>query len=192
MILDQLRKETKYAHAALEKQIIPKIKNATPASYSGLLACFYGYYKPVEDKIDLFISNDIVPHYSERRKAATIIHDLGIINGAAVYELPLCNHLPDINDVATALGAMYVLEGSTLGGSIIVKMLMQRLELHDESAVQFFSGYGEKSGAMWASFIRVLDNYTADKPIQQQIAATASATFSLFNDWIVRNELHIR
>ena len=183
MTLDILREQTRQAHTALEKIIVPHIKNATRESYAQLLRIFYGYYKPVEDLIDTYIDDQTIPNYTDRRKAATILDDIKEMTGDNAVP-QLCSHLPAITDVYRALGAMYVLEGSTLGGKIIGKMLTSNLQLTNDNGIKFFSGYGPGSDAMWASFITALNNYLASQQQQEEIAAAATDTFTSFKAWI--------
>lgn len=60
-----------------------------------------------------------------------------------------------INNKFEALGALYVLEGSTLGSQIIIKRL--RSKLSDNIHHYFYSGYGEQTQIMWREFIKHLN-----------------------------------
>lgn len=186
MILNRIRVETKAAHQALEVVVIPRIKSADREGYIKLLQHFYGYFKPVEDLLDVYMNDKLVPEYSERRKAGALLADLEVMGGID-KEPRRSTNLPAITNEYQAIGAMYVLEGSTLGGKIISKMLMQRLGKEDNNGIAFFSGYGEHTDAMWASFTNTLDNYTADKEKQDEIVNTATQTFSLFEQWMRAN-----
>ncbi len=62
----------------------------------------------------------------------------------------------DISDEFEALGALYVIEGSTLGGNVIAKQL-SKTEGFEEISFYFFGCYQEKTGTMWKNFKEVLD-----------------------------------
>ena len=187
MFIERLRSETKHNHQALEKAMIPGLKQAvTPEAYAKILNVFYGYFKPIENLLDAQLDEKIVPAYGQRRKAHILLEDLSAmnLNGATP---PLATDLPEISSIHQALGAMYVLEGSTLGGQVITKMLKQNLNLADTAYLKFFSGYGEETHKMWASFIGTLDTYAADESKHDEMIEAATNTFAKFQTWIEKN-----
>ncbi len=60
-----------------------------------------------------------------------------------------------------AFGALYVLEGSTIGGLIIKKMISEKLG--SEEGMSFFEGYGKKTAERWKVFTQYIkpDRYRA-------------------------------
>ena len=62
--------------------------------------------------------------------------------------------LPVVGGTDQALGRLYVLEGSTLGGAFIDRHLASLPHLADVR-IRAFSPYGDGTGAMWAAFRRV-------------------------------------
>jgi heme oxygenase (biliverdin-IX-beta and delta-forming) len=188
MFIERLRSETKSIHQALEKAMIPGIRNAkTPEAYGAILKTFYGYFKAIENLLDKQLTDKIVPAYDQRRKAHIIIEDLKAINQNGALP-PLATELPEISNAYQALGAMYVLEGSTLGGQVITKMLMQNLNLTDSAWIRFFSGYGDDTQKMWGSFIGVLNQYSQDETRHDEMIEAAINTFAQFKTWIEKNQ----
>jgi len=191
MISEYLKEHTRIPHAELEKMLIGKIKGArTSSDYSSLLHLFYGFYKPLEEKMERYLSDAHVPDYASRRKSAAIQHDLCLLDERTNEKL--CNDLPEIDSVARSLGVLYVLEGSTLGGNIIAKMLAGNLRGISLQAFSFFNGYGEQTTSMWTSFKERLNNYTTDTDEQAEIAGAAHETFTKFKHWIKDNESNSR
>lgn len=186
MLLQRLRSDTKEAHQALEKLIIPRIKNIQNNNdYIELLELFYGYFKPIENLLDKHLGNNEIPEYSNRRKSESLIKDILAAGGAP--SLKTCNVLPAITNAKEAIGAMYVLEGSTLGGKIISKMIMQCLSLSSDEAISFFTGYREDSDRMWSSFTAALNACTNNPEEQHRIAQAANDTFIKFKNWVELN-----
>jgi heme oxygenase len=66
---------------------------------------------------------------------------------------------PAVGTKAEALGAMYVLEGSTLGGRIILKTL--RSKGVSTGDLHFLDPYGQDARALWRAFLSVLERETA-------------------------------
>jgi heme oxygenase (biliverdin-IX-beta and delta-forming) len=66
---------------------------------------------------------------------------------------------PAIGTMAEALGALYVVEGSTLGGRKILQAL--RSQGLPTDSLHFLDPYGKDAGAKWRLFLRVLERETA-------------------------------
>lgn len=105
----------------------------------------------------------------------------------AVEQTPVCKDLPRIENVACALGAMYVLEGSTLGGRFISKMIAEKLDLPDTEGIRFFTGYGSHTSEKWDLFKDLLNNYTASNMVENEVIEAANQTFTKFKNWIELN-----
>ncbi|MBS1687580.1 MAG: biliverdin-producing heme oxygenase [Bacteroidetes bacterium] len=184
MFIERLRAETKEAHQILEKTTIPLIKNATNKNeYIRLLSIFYSFYMAIEMQLDLYLDDEIIPAYTKRRKAASILNDIHYF--APHYPVPgLCCSIPSITNQYEAIGVLYVLEGSTLGGKIISKMLKSNLLLEQDAGIRFFSGYGDDNERMWSLFINHINGLPFSPAQQQEAAESAKNTFLLFRQWI--------
>lgn len=188
MITDRLKNETKEAHQALEHFLIPRIKGAgTMADYISLLKVFYGYFHPVEHIIDTQGVAEILTDYNGRRKAELLLNDIKAAVPHAETELRECCDLPTIATTAQALGAMYVLEGSTLGGTVIARMLQKGPAAPADEMLSFFNGYGADTQARWHAFTLVLNNYATAHNNEAEIIAAAQETFVKFKNWVQEN-----
>jgi heme oxygenase len=184
MFSEELKEQTKPAHQSLEKIIIRHIKAVQlPGDYEVLLQLFYSYYQPLEQVLDTFLDNDIVPHYSYRRKADSILHDIKQIAPDGRVK-NLCSHLPAVNNIADALGALYVLEGSNLGGAVIAKMLSGQAGIPGHQ-LSFFTGYADKRMEMWKEFIAGLNMYAEKNGTGDAVIQAAKQTFEKFEQWAI-------
>ena len=88
--------------------------------------------------------------------------------------------------MSDAIGALYVMEGSTLGGKQICRMIADNLNLPDHTALSFFYGYGAGTGSRWKEFLRVLDQFsgTDQEPV---IVEKANEVFLGFREWLKQN-----
>lgn len=182
-----LKRETAQLHRAAEEALLPKLTSIrTLADYSAILKTFYGFFAPLQQKIEQHISIADLPDMSERRQASLALKDLGFLH-APVNNIPLCTALPGITNVAEAFGALYVLEGSTLGGQMIGKMLLKNKAAEiNEDHLHFFFGYREKTGMKWKTFLEALNKQTDI----DSVIASANHTFSLFQNWINSSLYH--
>jgi len=186
MLLHVLRTSTGSSHQALEKLLIPQLKAIShQKDYVRILQCFYAFFQPLEDLVAHSLPPGLIPDISSRRKAQSLLDDLAHLGCPPPKHL--CGQLPAIRNSNEALAVMYVMEGSTLGGSAITKMVRQKLALAPQQGTLFFEGYGAATGAKWQSFSRILDNYTTDEVVMQQMAHTADDTFIKFKNWIAAN-----
>jgi len=177
-----LKKRTFDAHTRAENILNSKLNSITTYDdYGRMLKMFYGFYQPLEKIISQYIGREILYDIDERRNSISILTDLKAI-GRSTGAPWLCTDLPNINSTANALGAMYVLEGSTLGGRMISRMLMKNdFVQFDASNLHFFSGYGENTGSKWTNFLFVIDQY-GNEAID--MIRTANDTFNCLTKWM--------
>ena len=179
-----LKRETAGSHSDAERILLPRLSAIqSVADYATILKTFYGYFFPLQEKIGQHIFSRDLGDIAERRHASLALLDLKSISQFP-ETLDICAELPPIENKAQAFGAMYVLEGSTLGGRVISKMLMKNESIIlTEANLQFFSGYKEETGTKWKVFLEAL-NQQEDLNV---VATSANATFLLFQSWIKRN-----
>jgi heme oxygenase len=181
----QLKEQTRQEHLQLEKKLISRISEVdTVTDYVDLLAVLYGYYGAVENVLADYFRDTPAIHFHERRKAARLLGDIAIYSPS--HPTPrLCSRVPHIASFYSALGVMYVLEGSTLGGQIIAKLISRKLNV--ASGLNFFLSYGNDVERMWASFKDLLRKpYTSAQ--QTEAVAGAKQTFQTFNSWLSEHE----
>lgn len=124
-----------------------------------------------------------LPDLPQRRKAAFILQDLTSVKEPA-DSLPQAADFPLLASEAAALGALYVLEGSTLGGRAITKMILKNLPCLTLANLQFFNGYGENTGLMWTRFQQSLNTFALNPEGEADMVAAANETFLKFGWWI--------
>jgi heme oxygenase (biliverdin-IX-beta and delta-forming) len=185
MMIKYLREETETLHQELEKILIPRIKQtSTPAEYLSLLKLFYGYYYPLEQHIAAHLDTSFPGGFEHRRKASSLLQDMAVINGSPVEAPALCSDIPEITDACQALGALYVLEGSTLGGQVISQILTRNLSIPElPKALSFFEGYGSHTQEMWDSFVHYIDGYNGTDAQKARLLQSAADTFLKFKLW---------
>lgn len=176
MLSTRIKEDTKKAHQELEKKVVLKMKAIrSTANYANFLNSFYIYFNALEAIIAPYITAQILPDYSERRDSKYLKRDIEEL-GFEV-KLPSKISLPEINSLAEALGAMYVMEGSIMGGPIIVDILKKN---GITKGFSFFSGYGAGTGEMWTKFISALNTHASTAIDQQNAISAANHTFSEF------------
>ncbi|RTQ47899.1 hypothetical protein EJV47_18455 [Hymenobacter gummosus] len=177
-ILQQLRHGTAAAHAALEQGAFNRALSAgtvSAADTEHMLSKLYGFLVPYETELRRR-ADEFGPEWEigQRQRAQLIRQDM-----PHAAQLPLCPAMPPLRTRAQLLGAMYVLEGSTLGGQLITRQLAQA----GIGLRTYFSGYGELTGPRWKAFCQLLGAEAADADAAE-IVASAVLTFERLHAWI--------
>lgn len=113
--------------------------------------------------------------YQQRAKSHLLRKDLQAL-GESVPEQQL---ELSINSIPEGLGMLYVAEGSTLGGRVILKVAENISEVRSCSADAFYSVYGSNVGLMWKQFLEVLDGYPYNEKEKALAVQSAKKGFGL-------------
>lgn len=190
-IMQRLKAETRPYHDRLESSPLSTGTLMGPLSleaYRAILSRFYGYHLPLESAFQCHAGlKALFADLPQRRKAQLLVADLLSLGAAPeeIENLPFCDQLPEIGDTAAALGAMYVIEGSTLGGQIIQRHLGSLHGLTHSRGIAFFSGYGEQTGMLWRAFAEIAGVYAEGSGAEDRIVAGAIETYETFERWLV-------
>jgi heme oxygenase len=94
--------------------------------------------------------------------------------------------LPGLPTFAHAIGAFYVLEGSTLGGRVILRDVEARIGQQITGATRFFGGRGTAAGQTWQTFKTALDAFGYKSPnLGANVASGAECVFRAITAWFV-------
>lgn len=178
MISERLKTETLSEHKEVEKALRFERSMASSENYKKLLQAFYAFYSPVESTLVSFSGElrSVGLDLDHRWKVPLLKKDLQTLGMSAeeIDQLDLCKKTPPLNTLAQALGVIYVLEGSTLGGQVITKMLKEKKILpHEESC--FHNPYGKETMPMWLHFKSILNRSRQED--HDAIVVSAKATF---------------
>ena len=133
---------------------------------------------PLHDRLDTTLR--VVERLSSPERRAALIEAYGRLHDAGDGAMrPWLQAVPNLDysdrrvpgagspfaalqSEAEALGALYVLEGATLGGRIILRELAARGVRLDD--LQFLDPYGDRAGERWRSFVQILEQRGAADP----------------------------
>ena len=191
LFLTNLRQTTAKSHKQLEENYYSKAiqePSVTLQNYQTYIARLYGIILASEH--DVFpVLTSLISDIGQRYKADFIVNDLTNtgIPISEVKDLPVYNFT--VSSAAQALGIMYVLEGSTLGGKFLYKHINKILGLNAENGASYFWGYGQQTGPLWNNFITIVSNYAVEKNCEDEIIASAVQTFSNIDLWLNKAEI---
>ena len=146
------------------------------ADYRRVLERFWGFHTGVE----AMLARAAVPAAASRDRAPAARADLRRLGAteAEIARLPTATPRP-VDGAAEALGVLYVLEGSRLGGRVIRRDLERRLGPDIATAGSFFGGPSPD----WRAFVARLDRELADGPRLERAQGAAARTFEDFIVW---------
>jgi heme oxygenase len=182
-VLHRLRTGTADEHEEVERLLDLLDPSLSRGRLAEVLGRMHGFWVAAESGLDAWAArspadaDDVA--WGRRRRAALFDADLTRLGGTATGDVP---HLPAVADTDQALGRLYVLEGSTLGGTFIDRHLAALPQL---SGVRIgaFSPYGSETGAMWAAFRRVTRERVAAGGDAEAMIESARETFRALAAW---------
>jgi heme oxygenase (biliverdin-IX-beta and delta-forming) len=185
-VLAHLRAVTRPAHNALEGALGLLDEHLDLDAYKDVLARFYGFWSGWQPQVTAMLQDETLS--GPRRRLHFLVADLTAlgVSSLALKALPLCP-LTELRDAAEALGSLYVMEGSTLGGQRIRRNVERCLGGDGRVSCSYFNGYGAETGLMWRSFLAGLEGVpTADA---ERLGRGASATFERLGWWLTRTRI---
>ena len=188
VLLKRLKIETRAAHEQIEHDLQLTKRTGSRLAYRALLQRFYGFHAAWEAQAGVLIADPAF--FDRRRKTHLLVGDLRALGLGtdAITALPLCRPLMPMPTRAAALGAMYVVEGSTLGGTVIAHHVKHALGLTPETGCAYFSGYGAEVGRMWRAFGERLTEMSSPDT-DDEIVASAARTFDRMRIWLCPPEV---
>ena len=161
-----LRTATAASHARLDA-LYSTLDLSQPDDYAHFLLSHAAAFIPVEDALVAGGADALVEGWSQRRRGKALRADLSLLALAP----PTPKAAPRFDSAAAVLGGLYVLEGSRLGGAMLVRTVAPGLP------TAFLS---PETISSWRAFTRLLDERLAAPRALAQATAAANAVFSVF------------
>src|ERR1700761_6541969 len=123
-VLLRLRLATAHVHRALEDRLNAVERLSHADDRQALVSRYYRMHASAERAVDVWLGSVADLDLAARRREPLLVRDMAVLG---LIE-PSAHTLPPvvIKSVAEALGVLYVLEGSSLGGRVIRKGLEAR------------------------------------------------------------------
>jgi len=174
-IRDEVRAATRAVHERLHQHGgLKAVADGTISrpAYRALLGHLYGFHLAVERAAG----------WSGWRSEA-LKADLAALGAPpeAIDALPLCARLPDLRTPERRAGALYVVEGSALGGRVLAQAV--RPLLGEAEAGRRFFLVGGRPGA-WRACLDTMDRMASDAAARRRMIGAAEDTFAAFEVWL--------
>lgn len=153
-------------------------------AYRDLLARLYGFHRAFDaDFPEAPAEMAAALRLPLRARSVDLRRDLSSLGvRGSLDALPICGELPERDTEAQWLGALYVTEGSTLGGAQISRALARSGIADDQRG--FFEAYGERRSEMWRLYLERLERLADDSDAAAEAERAARAVFDTFERWM--------
>ena len=175
-VLERLRHATAGRHAEVESTL--RLDSGAPLSrYVMALQVFDAFLRAWEPRLLQALPPRLHGFAEARQRGHFATQDLQRL---AATRLP--GHaavLPTLPGRGAALGSLYVLEGSTLGGRVIARAMHNDFGVGAENGASFFGARGPHALGQWHEFCALLERELGgDEPALAQACAAANETFA--------------
>ena len=181
MNLAALREATSADHAEVEGALPLMDPRLSLAEYVRVLARMRGVVATWEEYAAAAAPAWLQGALRERSRLALLDQDLRCLGAPA--EAVARPVMPVLGGVAQMLGAMYVVEGSRLGGQLIARHIAEQFGMAEGCGTAYFRGYGERTGTMWKAFLGLMQEQIPDEGTEEVIHG-AKTMFRVFGEWM--------
>jgi heme oxygenase (biliverdin-IX-beta and delta-forming) len=182
--IERLRQATEADHRAVEGAVPLMGQGLTIVQYVQCLKRTHGIVAAWEERAVEVAPPWLRPALLVRQRRALLELDLawfGVIEKDDARPA-----LPEINDLASLFGTMYVMEGSKLGGQFIARHVAAELHLSEGQGNCYFRGNGNQTGPMWKEFCEML-KLRIPEDQTEAVIVSAKAMFTTFGEWMQGN-----
>ena len=172
MDLQRLREDTRLEHEATEAAMPLMAPGLTLQAYAEVLRALLPVLRSWERWAEGWAEQHATPELqlllSKRRRSSWLEADLAVLgestlprpeavaDGEVDWSAVVCGEhvgakvaMEPAEFQAAFLGALYVVEGSTLGGRLIARHLQPLFGFEAGQGYAYFRGHGEQTGALW-------------------------------------------
>jgi heme oxygenase len=172
---DALRAATARAHADLENTRINRRlfeDDFSAAELADLLGRFVTVYRPLEDVLR---RSEIAGLLAYEPRLPLLLAGLDSLK-TSVPSFDLA--VPILADLPSQIGALYVVEGSTMGGQLIHRHLIFK---YPPETLGFFLPHGEKTAERWRDFLAEMETHLMHSEALDAAKFGAIDTFRIFH-----------
>lgn len=168
---------TRTAHRSLEA--LPRLERLFAEDYrqeelAELVGCMLAIYRPLERQLAPGAPARMLGY---RPRVPLLEQAASLLRPPACGEIPC----PELHGAAMQWGALYVIEGSALGGQLIHRRLRACFPWLSLDVLAFWHPHGDEFGERWRLFRKMADQELTDAEDQRLAADSAAAVFGIFH-----------
>lgn len=184
LLLARVREATATLHRDLEAVLDISAQVQTRTQYEALLQRFHAFYAPWEAGLLKYGEwEELSLSLPKRMRVPRLEQDLAALEHQPFEKRAETHELPNLATFARALGSLYVLEGSTLGGQVLTRHF-EAMGIPSEG-LHFFRSHGQEVGRFWKEFCGALNRYgeQASEQEKTEVEQGACDSFAALQAW---------
>lgn len=173
----RLKAQTHQTHDRLDRSIMAAAALDSLEGYARFVEVQFLFHRDIEALYDDGALQALLPGLEARRRLALIAADLADLGRAVPVEDAVPAFGPGGIDAATALGWLYVAEGSNMGAALLRKEVA-KIGLSDQLGARHLAPAPEGPAAHWRAFTAGLDAASLTPDEEVRAVAGANAAFA--------------
>ncbi|MFC4256273.1 biliverdin-producing heme oxygenase [Altererythrobacter xixiisoli] len=175
----RLKAQTHDTHDKLDKSIMSAASFDSVDGYVRFAEVQYLFHRDIDALYDVPALQNALPGLADRRRLALISADLTDLDRTPPdgSEEGLAFVAAEPVDLPTALGWLYVAEGSNMGAALLRKAAA-KIGLSDDHGARHLAPAAEGPAAHWRAFTAALDAVALSDDEQRRAVAGAEAAFT--------------
>lgn len=168
---DRLKKMTAPFHDALESTRLAQALASGRVSRSDYLAYLtqlYGVHSVIEPRVAQWAQWERYGIAIKLRTRLELLRMDLVALGVAEPSTRIDGAWDERWGFPEAVGAMYVLEGSTMGGRFLAQRLLGIVGSDGMPAIRYFSAYEDQTMRMWGEYTHFLNRYAQDATLAER------------------------
>lgn len=141
------------------------------ARYACVVAGFQGFLATWEPRVAAALPEPLRPWAAARRRSAFAAQDGAALHQRGVAAPPAVQAVAEqaatalaLPNAPSAFGSLYVIEGSTLGGQVLLPALQRLHGLDAGDGAAYFHGFGADTAGLWRDFRAVAMREVGTEP----------------------------
>ncbi|MDF0516909.1 biliverdin-producing heme oxygenase [Bradyrhizobium yuanmingense] len=183
----RLKAETEGQHNSLDESIMAQNPFASRERYGRFVNVQHEFHRMIDALYSSPELGRLLPDLASRRRLGLIAQDLNDLGIAPIVNRDVAEFGradADI-DTPTALGWLYVAEGSNLGAAFLLKAA-GKLGLSESFGARHLAAAPEGRALHWRKFTGALDTVNLSGPEEERAVAGARAAFSRVRELVSR------
>lgn len=194
MLQEKLKENTRAQHDRLEQlMLVDEIMNRTITlpQYRRILTINFLTHRDYEEVLLKSLGSDLRTKLDVNKRIKLPALELDLLEAGLNNE--------DLNEEfkpfgeqgyseSFAIGAMYVLEGATLGGNVIQKQLAQNPNFNEQIGLHYYRAYGKDLMVNWKAFVSTINSLPDD--MHEEAIDGANFMFSKIADIAARVQVN--
>ncbi len=186
-VLVALRQATQQSHKAVERMTPFFSEGFDQTSYLHWLELMHGFYSCVDAVVvQSGFTNATGWHYIPR--CSLIEADVQALTGQSVKVLPdhgnVMAEIKELHNIGEVAGMLYVVEGSALGGEVLMKVLGRKVGVSAAAGASFFAPHGNNPRPIWEKYVQLLAQLAFSGNAEDDVVRGAVTCFSTLQRWV--------